>query len=355
MPVGRLPYIPSPSPGYVSPGSTPAAPAYTPPPEPAVAEPIAATAETTPATTSNPLLAMLPAGVTPRMAGIYAGLGVLALILLAVGVAWYQGAAKADTARKVAAADKSIAAVMKDESNVGDKAKAAFDPVKGPESPSKNYNGDSVRAAIKGVQPALDSAQKTVEKDQGTIRTALASINDRGVMSVTSGGDLDHKAGQLEAVGHALDVRSEEIVTAKGQLTLLNDMTTAEDNFNGLLNALDHQDLVVATARYTPANNAIKQAVADTQATNTPDALRGYVAQVSDFVDATQAVINSIQARDFGQYQASLRIFTIKLENIIGYDPKVMRQQLDDMVKNYDDRYNSYIHDAGLVTGTKAV
>lgn len=81
--------------------------------------------------------------------------------------------------------------------------------------------------------------------------------------------------------------------------------------------------------------------------------MQKYVSQVNGFMDATQSVINALTAHDFGEYTASLRVFTVQFENLATYDPKVMRQQFDDMVKSYNDRYNSYIHDAGLPTGTK--
>ncbi|HEV1996513.1 MAG TPA: hypothetical protein VGR61_00085 [Candidatus Dormibacteraeota bacterium] len=300
-------------------------------------------------------MALLPPGMSTTVAAIYAGLGGLSVVALVIGVVLYGSAARNDTTQRLTSADKTMDQVLHDEARVGDKLKAAFEPEKGPESPTKTYNGNSVRQAIKDVQPDLDSAAKTVETDQSTMRTALTAINNRGLINLTSGDQLDHKAAQLEAVSRALEVRADEATTARQQLTLLGDLTTAQENFNGLAAALEKQDLLTATARYTPSNNAIKQTVADAQQSNTPDAVRNYVTEVSGFMDATQAVINSLQARDFGEYTASIRIFTTKLENLATYDPKTMRKQYDDLIKSYDDRYNSYIQDAGLVVGTKAV
>ncbi|MGI8608209.1 MAG: hypothetical protein ACR2MY_03110 [Candidatus Dormibacteria bacterium] len=293
--------------------------------------------------------------MSATLAAVYAGIAAVGVVALVVGLLLYTSAAKSDTSKRLAAADRTMAQVVHNEAKVGDKLKAAFEPEKGPESPTKTYNGDSIRQAIKDVQPDLDSAAKTVETDQGIMRTAITAINDRGLISLTSGDQLDRKAAQLEALGRAVDVRSDEATTARQQLTLLADLTTAQENFNALAQALDKQDLVTATARFTPSNNAIKKTVDEAQQTTTPDAVRSYVTEVSGFMDATQSVINSLQARDFGEYQASIRVFTTKLENLIAYDPKTMRQQYDDLTKSYSDRYNSYVHDAGLVIGTKAV
>ncbi|MFN2465596.1 MAG: hypothetical protein ABR598_04950 [Candidatus Dormibacteria bacterium] len=333
-------------------------PAYTAPPAAAVAAAPAPAIEPVSSPAAGARGVVLPGiGAVSNQNVIYAGLAAVGVVALVIGGLVYQSAAKTDTAKRLAAADRAIAKVMKDESSigVGDKLKAAFEPIKGPESPPKNYNGDSVRMAIAGVQPGVDSAAKTVDKDQGIIRTALTSINDRGPLSLTSGGELDPRAARLEAVGHALDVRTEEIATTRSQLTLLGEYTSAEENFGALGAALDSGDLVSATAKYTTANNAIQKAAVEAQQPSTPDAVRNLVTQMSQFMDATQSVINSLNARNRGQYQESLRGFSIKLSNLLTYDPKTMRKQYDDLVKSYDDRYNSYIHDAGLSTGGKAL
>ena len=309
----------------------------------------------TPATAADRVVAMLPPGLTPRLAAIYAGLAALGLVALGVGLLLYAGAAQKDSAQRIAAADRAIADVTRDQARVPDLLAGAFEPEKGPESPTKNYDANAVRQQIKDVQPGLDSAARTIGVDQGAIRTALTTINDRGLRALTSGSQLDKKAAALEAVGHALDVRQEELTTARQQLTLLGDLTTAQENFGGLTAALDKADLITATTRFTPANNAIQQTVVDAQAASTPDAVRTYVNQVSAFMDATQSVINSLTAHDFGEYTASLRVFTTRFENLANYDPKVVRQQYDDLVKSYNDRYNGYIHDAGLPTGTKSL
>jgi len=136
---------------------------------------------------------------------------------------------------------------------------------------------------------------------------------------------------------------------------MLGDLANAQENFNGLAAALEKQDLFTATARYTPSDNAIKQAVADAQQSATPDAERTYINEVNGFIDATQSVINALQARDLGEYTASRRVFNTQLENLATYDPKAVRQQYDALTKGYDDRYNSYVHDAGLTSGAKAV
>ena len=298
---------------------------------------------------------MIPAQRPSYTPVIYAGLAVVGIMVLVIGVVLYNSAAHKDTAQRIRAGDRTVAQVVHDEATVGDKLTSAFEPEKGPLSPTRSYNADSIRQAIKDVQPDLDSAARTVENDQSTMRTALTAINDRGPISLTSGDQLDRKAGQMEAVGRALDVRAEEVATARQQLTMLGDLTTAQENFNGLAAALEKQDLFTATARYTPSNNAIKQAVTDAQQAGTPDAARSYVNEVSGFIDATQSVINALQARDLGEYTASLRVFNTQLENLATYDPKAMRQQYDALTKSYDDRYNSYLHDAGLATGAKAV
>lgn len=366
-------YQPPPQPAYTPPGQQAGyAPVpsteYTPPPQtvqaaqPAYAPPVfgAPAVEAPPAPPAAParptgIAAFLPAGMSTTMAGIYAGLAVAGVLALFIGFLWYNAAAKKDTDQRIAAANKTMSQVVKNEAKVGDNLRAAFEPPKGPVSPPKNYNGDSIRQAITDVTPALDAAAKTVATDQSTMQAASSKFNDRGFLSFTSGDKLDQKSAQMEALTNALGVRADEAATAKQQLTLLADLTKAQENFSGLAEALDKQDLITATSRYTPARNAINQAVTDAQQSNTPDALRTYVNNVSNFMDATQSVINALQNRDYGQFTEALRVFTTQLENIGSYDPKTMRQQYDDLTKSYDDRYNSYLHDAGFLTGTKAV
>jgi hypothetical protein len=355
-PPGVVPGGPTPPQGYAPPSQQAYAPAP-PAPTPAYQQPPATPAAEPIATAAAPvgIAAFLPAGLSTTLLAVYAGIGVVSLVALFIGVTLYTSAAKKDTAQRLAAADKVLGHVVHNEARVGDRLKAAFEPEKGPESPTKNYNADSIRQSIKDVQPDLDAATRTVAADQATVSAALSAINNRGVISLTSGDQLDHKAAQVEALGRALDVRAEEAATAKQQLTLLNDLTTAQENFDGLAVALEKQDLITATARYTPSKNAISQAMTDAQASNTPDAARQYVTNVNNFMDAVQSVINSLQNNDYGQYTASLRVFRTALENLVGYDPKTMRQQYDDLTKSYDDRYNSYVRDAGLPTGAKAL
>lgn len=72
---------------------------------------------------------------------------------------------------------------------------------------------------------------------------------------------------------------------------------------------------------------------------------------LNSFMEATRSVMNSLQNRDLGEYVASLRVFAVQFDKLVHFDSAAVQKAYEDLVKSYDDRYNTGMQDAGIPRG----